>query len=398
MGTAEVVPSTPMPQGVSGKSNREVPVAFLDLKAQFDGIRDEVTAAISRVMESQHFILGEEVLALENEIASFVGTSSAIGCASGSDALYIALLAAGIGPGDEVVTTPFTFVATAGSIARIGAKPVFVDINPETFNLDVAQIPKALTSRTKAIMPVHLFGLPADLDPILEIARDRKLVVVEDAAQAIGSRYKGKFIGSIGDYGCFSFFPSKNLGGAGDGGLVTTSDVQSADRLRLLRAHGSRKKYSYEIVGTNSRLDALQAAILRVKLKHLPEWTEQRRANARRYTQLFTDLSLARYIAWPKETPGRYHVYNQFTIRAKDRDALRKHLTAQKIPTDIYYPSPLHVQPAFAYLGHREGDFPNAEAASKEVLALPIYPELRPEAQGTVAQAILEFYKQGSRL
>jgi dTDP-4-amino-4,6-dideoxygalactose transaminase len=397
MGTTDVIPNAAAPGGTApNHRQKEVPQSFLDLKAQYQTIRDEVTAAINRVMQSQHFILGEEVQALENEMAKLIGSKAAIGCASGSDALYLALLAAGIGPGDEVITPPFTFVATAGSIARTGAKPVFVDIDSRTFNIDAKLIAKVLTPKTKAIMPVHLFGLPADLDPILEIARDRNLVVVEDAAQAIGSRYNGRFIGNIGDYGCFSFFPSKNLGGAGDGGLITTSDPEAADRLKLLRAHGSRKKYSYEVLGTNSRLDALQAAILRVKLAHLSEWTEKRRANALRYVELFRDFGLANQVEWPEETPGRYHVYNQFTIRVKNRDVLRKHLTDAKIPTDVYYPSPLHVQPAFTYLGHHEGDFPNSEAASREVLALPIYPELSGAAQTTVAQAIFDFYKKGS--
>ncbi|HKS65845.1 MAG TPA: DegT/DnrJ/EryC1/StrS family aminotransferase [Candidatus Acidoferrales bacterium] len=392
MGMTDAI-SSAIPAGPQLTPPSKTPASFLDLKAQYETIREEVSEAVARVLESQHFILGEEVKSLENEIAAMVGVRSAVGCASGSDALYLALLASEIGPGDEVITTPFTFVATAGSIARTGAKPVFVDIDPDTFNVDPAQIERALTPATKAIMPVHLFGLPADMNPILNIARARKLIVIEDAAQAIGSRYKGEFIGSLGDYGCFSFFPSKNLGGAGDGGLVTTSDPTKADRLRLLRAHGSRHKYQYEILGTNSRLDALQAAILRVKLKHLSEWTEHRRANARRYSELFRDLGLANHIQWPQEVVGRYHVYNQFTIRAKDRDALRSHLNAAKIPTDIYYPSPLHVQPAFANLGYHQGDFPNAETASREVLALPVYAELGASAQLGVAETISEFYK-----
>jgi dTDP-4-amino-4,6-dideoxygalactose transaminase len=388
--------SSAIPASPRVERSSETPGSFLDLKAQYETIREEVSEAIGRVLESQHFILGGEVKALESEIAAMIGARSAVGCASGSDALYLSLLASEIGAGGEVITTPFTFVATAGSIARTGAKPVFVDIDPETFNIDPAQIEKALSPRTKAIMPVHLFGLPADMDPILEIAHARKLMVIEDAAQAIGSRYKGEFVGSLGEYGCFSFFPSKNLGGAGDGGLVTTSDPAKADRLRLLRAHGSRQKYQYEILGTNSRLDALQAAILRVKLNHLSDWTEQRRANARRYSELFRDFGLANHIQWPQEIVGRYHVYNQFTIRAKRRDALRQHLSAAKIPTDIYYPSPLHLQPAFASLGYHEGDFPQAEAASKEVLALPVYSELTAAAQLGVAEAISGFYKHTS--
>jgi dTDP-4-amino-4,6-dideoxygalactose transaminase len=392
--TNAISPATPS-GGRPGRPN-EVPGSFLDLKAQYETIREEVAEAVARVLESQHFILGDEVKALETEIASMVGSRFAVGCASGSDALYLALLASGIGAGDEVITTPFTFVATAGSIARTGATPVFVDIDPETFNIDAVQIEKAVTPRTKAIMPVHLFGLPADMDAILAISRPRKLVVIEDAAQAIGARYKGEFVGSLGDYGCFSFFPSKNLGGAGDGGLVTTSDPAKADRLRILRAHGSRRKYQYEILGTNSRLDALQAAILRVKLNHLSDWTERRRANARRYAELFRDFGLSNHIQWPQDIVGRYPVYNQFTIRVKDRDALRKHLTEAKVPTDIYYPSPLHVQPAFTNLGHHTGDFPHAEAASKEVLALPVYAELTPAEQLGVTEAIADFYKHAN--
>ena len=394
MSTADVISSSTQSASVRKEPKSEaLPASFLDLHAQYDAIKEEVTAAIQRVMESQHFILGAEVSEFEKEIAALIG-GSAIACASGSDALYLALLASNIGAGDEVITTPFTFVATAGAIARTGAKPVFVDIDPETFNIDPKLIKGAVTPRTKAIIPVHLFGLPADLNPILEIATHHKLVVVEDAAQAIGSRYRGAMIGSLGTYGCFSFFPSKNLGGAGDGGLVTTNDSQLAERLRLLRAHGSRKKYSYEILGTNSRLDALQAAILRVKLKYLRQWTEGRRENARRYADLLSDFGLSEHITWPTEVPGRYHVYNQFTIRAKDRENLRKHLTDTGVPTDIYYPSPLHIQPAFAYLGYREGSFPHAEKASQEVLALPVYPELKADAQAAVVQEISNFYKQ----
>jgi dTDP-4-amino-4,6-dideoxygalactose transaminase len=374
-------------------SSNAVPGSFLDLHAQYTGIKNEVNAAIQRVMDSQHFILGAEVSEFEKELSEMIG-ATAIGCASGSDALYLALLASGIGSGDEVITTPFTFVATAGAIARTGARPVFVDIDPETFNIDPKLIAIAVTSKTKAIMPVHLFGLPADLDPILETAKAHNLVVVEDAAQAIGSRYHGSMVGSLGTYGCFSFFPSKNLGGAGDGGLVTTKDPQLADKLRLLRTHGSRKKYNYEIIGTNSRLDALQAAILRVKLKHLHQWTEGRRENARRYADLFADFGVRDHIQWPVDVSGRYHVYNQFTIRAKDREHLRAHLTAAKIPTDVYYPAPLHTQPAFSYLGYRDSDFPHSEAASREVLALPVYPELTAEAQATIVQEIANFYKE----
>lgn len=394
MSTADVISSsTPAEAAPKQPKEKILPASFLDLHAQYREIKDEVTAAIQRVMDSQHFILGAEVSEFEKEMSELIGSTS-IACASGSDALYLTLLASDIGPGDEVITTPFTFVATAGAIARTGARPLFVDIDPETFNIDPKLISAAITSKTKAIIPVHLFGLPAELDPILQLAASHKLVVVEDAAQAIGSRYRGEMIGSLGTYGCFSFFPSKNLGGAGDGGLVTTKDAQLADRLRLLRAHGSRKKYSYEILGTNSRLDALQAAILRVKLKHLHQWTEGRRKNAHRYAELFADFKLGDYVKWPPEVAGRYHVFNQFTIRAKHRDALRKHLTDAQIPTDIYYPSPLHTQQAFSYLGYRAGDFHHAEAASREVLALPVYPELPADAQVAIVQEISNFYKE----
>lgn len=394
MSTADVISSSTPAGGTEKRPHaKRLPPSFLDLHAQYSQIKDEVTAAVQRVMDSQHFILGAEVSEFEKEMSELIGATS-IACASGSDALYLALLASDIGAGDEVITTPFTFVATAGAIARTGARPVFVDIDPETFNIDPKLISVAITSKTKAIIPVHLFGLPADLDPILKLAATHKLVVVEDAAQAIGSRYRGAMIGSLGTYGCFSFFPSKNLGGAGDGGLVTTNDAKLADRLRLLRAHGSRKKYSYEILGTNSRLDALQAAILRVKLKYLHQWTEGRRKNAHRYAELFADFRLRDYVKWPMEVAERYHVFNQFTVRVQHRDALRKHLNDARIPTDIYYPSPLHTQPAFSYLGYREGDFPHSEEASQGVLALPVYPELSAEAQVAIVQEISNFYKE----
>jgi len=364
---------------------------FLDLKAQYVGIRQEVLDAVTRTLESQHFILGSEVEAFEKEISVLTGCSHAIGCASGSDALILALLALEIGRGDEVITTPFTFVASAGSIARVGAKPVFVDIDPETFNISPRAIEKAITSRTKAIMPVHLFGLSADMNEITEIATGHRIAVVEDAAQAIGARYKGHAVGSLGVMGCFSFFPSKNLGGAGDGGLVTTNDATLAERLRLLRVHGARTKYEYELLGMNSRLDALQAAILRVKLRHLEQWSTSRRRNAERYRELFHEFRLESMIKPPVTPPGYAHVYNQFTIRVRDRDALREHLQSRGIPTEIYYPKPLHLQKAFAYLGHKPGGFPESEAAGLEVLSLPIFPELTEEEQRSVVAAIADF-------
>ena len=375
---------------------------FLDLKAQFDGIRDEVMEAVSRVLEEQRFILGQEVGFLENEIAALIGARAAVACASGSDALLLSLQALGIGPGDEVITTPLTFVATAGSVARAGARPVLIDIRPDTFNLDPDLIEAAIGSRTRAILPVHLFGLAADLDPILEVADAHRLVVVEDAAQAIGACYRGRHVGSLGAAGCFSFYPSKNLGGAGDGGMITTNDPQLADQLRLLRDHGRRQKHSHEVsghevlghevLGMNSRMDALQAAILRVKLPHLADWTRRRREKAERYRALFDEFALVGNVKLPAAPPGCFHVYNQFTVRSSERDRLREFLRARRIPTEIYYPRPLHLQPAFAYLGYRAGEFPEAEAASREVLSLPIYPELKEERQVTVVRALADFY------
>jgi dTDP-4-amino-4,6-dideoxygalactose transaminase len=365
---------------------------FLDLRAQFEEIRDEVLDAVSRVLESQQFILGPEVDALECEVAEYVGAEFAIGCASGSDALLLSQMAIGIDSEAEVITSPFTFGATAGSIARLRARPVFVDIRSDTFNLDEQQLESAITSRSRVIMPVHLFGLPANMDAVLEIARKHHLAVIEDAAQAIGARWKGKRIGSLGTCSCFSFFPSKNLGGAGDGGIITTNDPQLAQRLRMLRVHGTRKKYRYESLGINSRIDALQAAILRVKLRYLDNWTHGRRKNAETYRQLFTEYGLTDHLALPSAPVDSFHVYNQFSIRAPRRDELQECLRNWGIPTEVYYPSPLHVEPAFAYLSYREGDFPNAEAACREVLSLPIYPELTLEQQRAVVAAIARFY------
>jgi dTDP-4-amino-4,6-dideoxygalactose transaminase len=366
---------------------------FLDLKAQFNSIRTEVMEAVTRVMESQEFILGREVRLFEQEVAAKLGVQHAIGCASGSDALLLAMMALGIGPGDEVITTPFTFVATAGSIARLGARPVFVDIEEETFNLDPTQIESKITSRTRAIMPVHLFGLPADLDSILDIARAKNLHVIEDAAQAIGARYGDRPVGKLGTFGCFSFFPSKNLGGAGDGGLVTTEDAGLAERLRLLRVHGSGKKYYHEIPGTNSRLDALQAAILRIKLRYVDEWSGARESRAERYHSIIEQTGLAEWVRTPPAPPAHVsHVYNQFSVRCQKRDSLRDHLRRRGIPTEIYYPLPLHLQRAFAYLGYQRDDFPVTEAVSDEVLALPVYPELQDSQQDLVVGAMADFY------
>jgi dTDP-4-amino-4,6-dideoxygalactose transaminase len=367
------------------------PLQFLDLKAQFMSIKDEVTEAVASVFENQQFILGKEVQALESELAAILRVRFAIGCGSGSDALYLALRALGIGPGDEVITTPFTFVATAGAIARAGAKPVFVDISPETFNMDPARISSAINRRTRAILPVHLFGLPADLDPILKIAREHQLAVVEDAAQAIGATYHGVPVGGFGEFGCFSFFPSKNLGCAGDGGLVATQTEEMAARLRILRVHGNHRKYYSEVLGINSRLDALQAAILRVKLRHLKTWEERRQSHAATYHKLFAEYKLEGPIRLPHVTPDCTHVYNQFVIRCDERDRLRTHLGRAGIPSEIYYPTPLHLQPAFAYLGHERGSFQHAEAASDQVLALPIYPELSEVDQERIVRCISQF-------
>ena len=366
---------------------------FLDLKAQFATIREEVMDAVTRVMESQLFILGKEVSAFEEEVAVALGAEHAVGCASGTDALILALLAAGIGRGDEVITTPFSFVATAGAIAWIGAKPVFVDIDPATFNIDAKLIAKAITARTKAIMPVHLFGLSAEMEPIVELAAKHKLAVVEDAAQAIGAKHKGRFVGTIGEFGCFSFFPSKNLGGAGDGGLITTRDAGLAEKIRILRMHGSEQKYHHDVLGTNSRLDALQAAVLRVKLRHLAKWTAGRQGRAARYGELFAAANIAEFVKVPAAPSGDYeHVFNQFTIRCKRRDELREYLRMRGIPSDVYYPIPLHLQPAFAELGYRGGEFPHAETACAEVLSLPVYAELADEKQDVIVGAIGEFY------
>jgi dTDP-4-amino-4,6-dideoxygalactose transaminase len=303
------------------------------------------------------------------------------------------MMAMGIEAGDEVITTPFTFIATGGSIARVGAKPVFVDIDPRTFNIDPEQIAAAITPRTRAIMPVHLFGRAAELDAIMQSAAAHGLAVIEDAAQAIGTTYQGKCVGTRGTFGCFSFFPSKNLGGAGDGGMITTEDAALAEKLRMLRLHGSKKKYHHDILGTNSRLDALQAAILRVKLRHLERWTEARATRAERYRELFKESGPSEIVRMPAAPPeNSRHVYNQFSIRCGERDALREHLRAAGIPTEIYYPLPLHLQTAFRYLGHANGDFPHAESASGDILALPVYPELSEARQRGVVEAIARFY------
>jgi len=367
---------------------------FLDLKAQYATIRDEVNSAVERVFESQIFIMGPEVSAFEEEVKAQVGCEYVFGCASGSDALLLALMALGVGPGDEVITVPFTFVATVGAIARLHARTVFVDIDPVTFNLDPERLEQAITPRTKAIIPVHLFGLCADMDSILKIANKRGIPVVEDAAQAIGSRIGERAAGSMGTFGCFSFFPSKNLGGAGDGGLITTNDAALAAKLKLLRNHGSKTKYDYVLLGINSRLDALQAAVLRVKLRCLDQWAHGRRKNAERYKELLRDFGVQGSVALPTEPQGYFHVYNQYTIRTAKRDGLKEFLQSRGIPSEIYYPHALHLQPAFADLGYSAGDFPEAEKCSTEVLSLPIYPELKDEHLVAVMQGIRDFQAQ----
>jgi dTDP-4-amino-4,6-dideoxygalactose transaminase len=369
------------------------PFPFLDLRAQFAPLRDEIMQAVGRVMESQHFILGPEVSAFEEEVGRYIASTHAIGCASGSDALVLALMALAVGPGDEVISPPFTFVATAGSVARLGAVPVFADIDARTYNIDPAKLEAAITPRTKAIIVVHLFGLAADMDSILAIAATHGIPVIEDAAQAIGATYHGRPVGTLGKIGCFSFFPSKNLGGAGDGGLVTTESDTLADILRVMRTHGSRTKYDYERIGFNSRLDALQAGILRVKLPHLDRWTEARRHNAATYRRLFAEYGLDGRVGLPIESDGCRHIYNQFTIRVAERDALKRRLQRDGIPSEIYYPHPLHLQPAFSNLGHSAGAFPECERASREVLSLPIYPELSPDLLHRVVSGIAAFYR-----
>jgi dTDP-4-amino-4,6-dideoxygalactose transaminase len=366
-------------------------VPLLDLQVQYQPLRDEILAAVTRVCDSQRFIMGPELAGLEDEFARLLGVGHAIGVSSGTDALLLALMALNIGPGDEVVTTTYSFFATAGAIVRVGARPVLVDIDPVTFNIDPERVAAAVTERTKAILPVHLFGLSADLDPLMETATRAGIAVVEDAAQAIGATYRGRPAGGIGTCGCFSFFPSKNLGAFGDAGLLTTNDEGLARRARLLRTHGMEPKYYHHLVGANFRMDALQAAVLRVKAPHLAAWTEARRANAARYRSLFCDAGIGERVTLPVEPPGRRHIFNQFVVRTADRDGLKRHLDERGIGTEIYYPVPFHLQPCFVSLGHCRGDFPHAERAADESLALPIYGELTAAQQEAVVGAIAEY-------
>ncbi len=371
-----------------------MPVPLLDLDAQYRPLREPLLAAITRVCDSQRFIMGPEIDALERELAAMLGIRHAIAVSSGTDALLLALMTLDIGPGDEVVTTPYSFFATAGCVVRVGARPVMVDIDPATFNIDPALAAAAITPRTRAIMPVHLFGLGADLDPIMEAANRAGVPVVEDAAQAIGSTYKSRPLGGIGALGCFSFFPSKNLGAFGDAGLLTTNDEKLADKARLLRTHGMKPKYYHHLVGGNFRMDAVQAAVLRVKAPHLDGWTEGRRRSAARYRALFREAALDGAIGLPVEPLDRRHIFNQFVIRTPERDGLKRHLDERGIGNAIYYPVPFHLQPCFANLGYRRGDFPHAERAANESLAIPIYGELTEAQQRTVVTAIAQFVQR----
>lgn len=368
-------------------------VPLLDLKPQYEQIRAEVEPVILDICKSQAFILGPKVQECEAAVAKYCGAAHGVGMSSGSDALIVALMAEDVGPGDEVITTPYTFFATVGAIARVGAKPVFVDIDPVTFNLDATKLEAAVTPRTRAIIPVHLYGQMADMDAVMAVAQAHKLAVIEDAAQAIGAEWKGRRAGSIGDYGCFSFFPSKNLGCFGDGGMLTMQDPAKAKKSVVLRNHGSEPKYYHHLIGGNFRLDALQAAVVTIKLKHLDGWTAARQANAARYETLFarTDVVKSGKVALPAAKTNR-HIYNQFIVRAENRDGLLAHLRSREIGTEIYYPVPLHLQECFRGLGHKPGDFPESERAAKETLALPIYPDLTDEMAAAVVGAIAEFY------
>jgi dTDP-4-amino-4,6-dideoxygalactose transaminase len=351
----------------------ETQIPLVDLKAQYHSIKGEIDSVIERVLDHAEFILGEEVSSFEKEFARFCGAQEAVGVASGTEALRLALLACGVGPGDEVITTPFTFIATAEAVSHVGARPVFVDVEPRSLNLDPKQVERALTKRTKAILPVHLYGRPADMDPLWDIAHAHKLWLIEDAAQAHGASYKGKRVGTIGHAGCFSFYPGKNLGAYGDAGMLVTNNRDIAERVRLLRDHGRKTKYEHSRVGSNSRLDALQAAILRVKLRKLERWNARRRSLANSYRELLASLGL---ILPPPDSDSFTSVYHLFVVRVSSRDSVREALANEGIATGIHYPIPLHLQPAYRSLGYRRGDFPVSEQAANSVLSLPLYPEL----------------------
>jgi dTDP-4-amino-4,6-dideoxygalactose transaminase len=363
-----------------------VKVPFLDLKSQYQSIKPEIDAAVTRILESSQFVLGEEVAGFEREFAAYCGAPHGIGVNSGTSALHLAFLAAGIGPGDEVITIPHTFVATVAAIRYTGARPVFVDVDPVSFTMDPTQVEAAITSRTRAIAPVHLYGHPADMDPILEIARRHKLVVVEDAAQAHGARYKGKPVGSMGDLACFSFYPGKNLGAYGEGGMVVTSNEEYARIIRMLRDWGQDRKYHHLLAGYNYRLEGMQGAILRVKLRYLEKWTEARRAHAARYRELLADTGLG----LPAESKDARHVYHVYAVRTRERDALMKSLGERGVQTGIHYPVPVHLQPAYADAAWKQGSFPHSEQAADEVMSLPMYPEMTEEHLQAVSQALHE--------
>jgi UDP-2-acetamido-2-deoxy-ribo-hexuluronate aminotransferase len=368
-------------------------IQMVDLVTQYQKIKPEIDQAIHRVLDSGQFILGKEVGEFEAAAASYLGVRYAVGCASGTDALQVAMMALGIGEGDEVITTPFTFVATTETIVLLGARPVYVDIDPQTFNIDPAKIEAAITRKTKAILPVHLYGQSADMDPLVEVASNHGIPIIEDAAQAMGAEYKGRKVGGIGTLGCISFFPSKNLGAFGDAGMVVTNDAALAERVRMIAVHGSKKRYYHEIIGVNSRLDTLQAAILNVKLRHLDAWCEARRRAAHVYNTLFAGTD----IVIPFEAPYVRHVFHQYTIRLKNRDAVAQRLAEKKIPHAIYYPIPLHLQQAYAHLGQPEGGVPITERAAAEVLSLPMHTELTREQQEYIALAVREALGEPAR-
>jgi dTDP-4-amino-4,6-dideoxygalactose transaminase len=371
-------------------------IPLLDLHAQYAPLRDEILAAVTRVCDSQRYIMGPDVTAFEEEIASLLGVSYAVSVSSGTDALLLALMTLDLKAGDEVITPTYSFFATAGAIARVGARPVLVDIDPTTFNMDPSALPEVITERTKAILPVHLFGLSADMDPILAIGQRHGIPVIEDAAQAIGATYKQRPVGGIGTLGCFSFFPSKNLGAFGDAGLLTTQDASLAHRAKLLRNHGMEPKYYHHVVGANFRMDTIQATVLRIKAPHLAAWTEARRLNAQRYARLFRERDLLDRVTLPVEPADLHHIFNQFVIRVAERDGLKTHLDGKHIGNEIYYPVPFHLQPCFANLGYRRGDFPIAERAANESLAIPIYSELTFDQQQTIVDAIAEFTERSA--
>jgi len=371
--------------------NERIPL--LDLRSQFRTIEKEARAAIDRVLASQRFILGPEVEALEQEISAYVGCKFGVGVSSGSDALLIALMVLGVGPGDEVITSPYTFFATGGAISRVGARPVYVDIEPNSFNIDPNKVESAITKKTKAIIPVHLFGQGAEMKPILDAADRHGIPVIEDAAQAIGAEYQGRRLGSMGRIGCFSFFPSKNLGAFGDAGMVTTNDADLAEKLRIFRSHGSKPKYFHKWIGGNFRIDALQAAILRAKFAHLETWTKARQRNADRYDRLFTEAGVSEFVTTPWRRPGDRHIFNQYVLRTKRRDDLKKFLAEKGIETEIYYPLPLHLQECFAYLGYKKGACPESERAAQDTLAIPVYPEITESQQARVVETIRAFFR-----